>query len=71
MLHFVGRRLLAVVPLLLIVTAIAFSLLLLLPGDAAVAMLGLENATAERLAVGDGLREALDPRHARQGAAYP
>ena len=50
MLRFVGRRLLAVVPLLLIVTAIAFSLLLLLPGDAAVAMLGLENATEERLA---------------------
>jgi peptide/nickel transport system permease protein len=53
---FVGRRLLAVVPLLLIVTALVFSLILLLPGDAAVALVGLENATEEKLAA---IRERL------------
>jgi peptide/nickel transport system permease protein len=47
---FLGRRLVAVVPLLLIVTALVFSLVLLLPGDAAVALVGLENATEERIA---------------------
>jgi peptide/nickel transport system permease protein len=53
---FVGRRLLAVVPLLLIVTVLVFSLILLLPGDAAVALVGLENATEEKLAM---VRERL------------
>jgi peptide/nickel transport system permease protein len=53
---FVGRRLLAVVPLLLIVTALVFSLILLLPGDAAIALVGLENASEERLAA---IRERL------------
>jgi peptide/nickel transport system permease protein len=53
---FIGRRLLAVVPLLLIVTALVFSLILLLPGDAAVALVGMENATEEKLAA---VREQL------------
>lgn len=56
MARFVGRRLLAVVPLLLIVTALVFSLILLLPGDAAVALVGLENVTEEKLAA---IRERL------------
>ena len=56
MARFVGRRLLAIVPLLLIVTVLVFSLILLLPGDAAVALVGLENASEERLA---GIRERL------------
>jgi peptide/nickel transport system permease protein len=47
---FLGRRLLAVIPLLLIVTVIVFSLILLLPGDAAVALVGMENASDETLA---------------------
>jgi peptide/nickel transport system permease protein len=53
---FIGRRVLAVVPLLLIVTALVFSLTLLLPGDAAVALVGMENATEEKLAA---IREQL------------
>jgi peptide/nickel transport system permease protein len=47
---FLGRRLLAVIPLLLIVTAIVFSLILLLPGDAAVALVGMDNASEETIA---------------------
>ena len=47
---FLGRRLLAVVPLLLIVTAIVFSLILLLPGDAAIALVGMDNASEETIA---------------------
>lgn len=53
---FVGRRLLAAVPLVLIVTALVFSLILLLPGDAAIALVGLEHATEEKLAA---IRERL------------
>lgn len=47
---FLGRRLLAVVPLLLIVTALVFGLILLLPGDAAVALVGMDNASEETIA---------------------
>ncbi len=47
---FLGRRLAAVVPLLVIVTALVFSLVLLLPGDAAVALVGMENPTEEQIA---------------------
>jgi peptide/nickel transport system permease protein len=47
---FFGRRLAAIVPLLLIVTALVFSLILLLPGDAAVALVGMENPTEEQIA---------------------
>src|SRR5713226_3419954 len=41
--HFILRRLLSMLPVLLIVSLIAFGLLYVLPGDPAVAMLG-ENA---------------------------
>ena len=47
---FLRRRLLAVVPLVLLTTSLVFSLVLLLPGDPAVALVGLENVTEERLA---------------------
>ncbi len=50
MARFLGRSLLTVVPLLLVVTALVFSLVLLLPGDAAVALVGLENVTEDKLA---------------------
>ena len=48
--RFLRRRLLAVVPLVLLVTSMVFSLILLLPGDPAVALVGLENVTEEKLA---------------------
>lgn len=53
---FAGRRLLAVVPLLVIVTLLVFSLILLLPGDPAIALVGLDNVTDEKLAA---VRERL------------
>jgi peptide/nickel transport system permease protein len=53
---FLGRRLIAVVPLVLIVTVLVFSLILLLPGDAAVALVGLDNASEQNLAA---IRERL------------
>ncbi|OUM90383.1 MAG: peptide ABC transporter [Bacillus thermozeamaize] len=43
------RRLLYVIPMLLVVTLVVFSLILLIPGDPVVALLG-ENATAEKVA---------------------
>jgi peptide/nickel transport system permease protein len=48
--RFLRRRLLAVVPLVLLVTSMVFSLILLLPGDPAVALVGLENVSEEKLA---------------------
>jgi peptide/nickel transport system permease protein len=48
--RFLRRRLLAVVPLLLLVTSMVFSLILLLPGDPAVALIGMEDASEEKLA---------------------
>lgn len=47
--RFLRRRLLAVIPLVLLVTALVYSLVLLLPGDPAIALVGLENASEERL----------------------
>jgi peptide/nickel transport system permease protein len=47
---FVRRRLVAVIPLVLLTTSLVFSLILLLPGDPAVALVGLENVTEEKLA---------------------
>ena len=47
---FLRRRLFAVLPLVLLTTSLVFSLILLLPGDPAVALVGLENVTEERLA---------------------
>jgi peptide/nickel transport system permease protein len=54
--RFLRRRLLAVVPLLLLVTSMVFSLVLLLPGDPAVALVGMEDASEEKLAA---IRERL------------
>lgn len=48
--RFLRRRLVAVVPLLLLVTSMVFSLILLLPGDPAVALVGMEDASEEKLA---------------------
>jgi peptide/nickel transport system permease protein len=48
--RFLRRRLVSVVPLALLCTSLVFSLILLLPGDPAVALVGLENVTEERLA---------------------
>ena len=48
--RFLRRRMLAVVPLLLLVTSMVFSLILLLPGDPAVALVGMEDASEEKLA---------------------
>jgi peptide/nickel transport system permease protein len=45
MARFVVRRLLAMVPVVIIVSMIAFSLILLLPGDPALMMLGDQNAS--------------------------
>ncbi|WP_439624749.1 ABC transporter permease [Shinella sp.] len=55
MTRFILRRILFLIPMLLIISFIIFSLLLLLPGDPAVAILG-EYASAERVAE---LRERL------------
>lgn len=66
MLAYIGRRLLAVVPLLFIVAVIAFGLVYLTPGDAAVAVAG-ESATPERIAE---VRDQLgldDPFHEQFG----
>src|SRR5215475_6450344 len=49
MLQLIGRRLLAMVPLLLAVSVVVFSFIHLLPGDPAVLFLG-EEATPENLA---------------------
>src|SRR5438309_9384578 len=43
--RFILRRLLLMVPVVLVTTLIAFSLILLLPGDPAMMMLGEQNAT--------------------------
>mgnify|MGYP001254009654 CR=1 FL=1 len=49
MLNFILRRILYVIPLIIITTFIVFSFILLIPGDPAVALLG-ENATEEKIA---------------------
>ncbi|MGK7377927.1 ABC transporter permease [Planococcus sp. 1R117A] len=48
-LKFLARRLLYVIPMLLITTLIVFSFILLIPGDPALALLG-DNATPEKVA---------------------
>ena len=64
--RFLRRRLLAVVPLLLLVTSMVFSLILLLPGDPAVALVGMEDASEEKLAA---IRERLGPQPARSSCS--
>jgi peptide/nickel transport system permease protein len=44
--RFIARRLVAMVPLLILISVLAFSLILLLPGDPALAILGDEVANA-------------------------
>jgi peptide/nickel transport system permease protein len=46
----IGRRLLSLIPLLLIVSFVVFSLVHLIPGDAATVLAGGDNATPERIA---------------------
>lgn len=48
-LKFLFRRLLYVIPMLIVTTLVVFSLILLIPGDPALALLG-DNATEEKLA---------------------
>src|SRR5215211_3680196 len=48
MLRFIGRRLLAVIPVVLVVTFLVFALIELAPGDAADSLAG-ENPTPERV----------------------
>lgn len=50
MLQLIGRRLLLLVPTLLLVTFGVFSLITLVPGDPAVTLAGGQNATPERIA---------------------
>jgi peptide/nickel transport system permease protein len=50
MARLIGRRLLATVPILLIVSFLVFGLIALVPGDAAVTLAGGQNATRERIA---------------------
>jgi peptide/nickel transport system permease protein len=47
--RFLRRRLVAVVPLIILATSMVFSLILLLPGDPAVALVGMEDASEEKL----------------------
>src|SRR5688500_20124314 len=44
--RFIARRLVATIPLLFLISVLAFSLILLLPGDPALAILGDEVANA-------------------------
>jgi peptide/nickel transport system permease protein len=66
--RFLRRRLLSVIPLALLCTSLVFSLILLLPGDPAVALVGLDNVTEERLATirqRMGLDRPLHEQYAR------
>ena len=55
MLNYIGKRLLALIPVLLVVSLVIFLLIHLVPGDPAAQMLG-ENATQEQI---DSLRSAM------------
>jgi peptide/nickel transport system permease protein len=57
--HFIARRLVAIVPLLMLVSIMAFSLILLLPGDPALAILGEEVANANDKQAYYALRQEL------------
>lgn len=56
MLTFIARRLLALIPLLLVVSFLVYSLVLVLPGDPAVAIAGGDKATPEEI---EQVREQL------------
>jgi peptide/nickel transport system permease protein len=57
--RFIARRFVAMVPLLILVSIMAFSLVLLLPGDPALAILGEEQANANNKAAYFALRQEL------------
>jgi peptide/nickel transport system permease protein len=57
--RFIARRLVATVPLMFLISVIAFSLILLLPGDPALAILGDEVANANDKQAYYALREEL------------
>jgi peptide/nickel transport system permease protein len=57
--QFVARRLISMAPLLVLISMIAFSLILLLPGDPALAILGEERANANNKAAYYALRQEL------------
>lgn len=59
MAHFIARRIVAMVPLLVLISMLAFSLLLLLPGDPALAILGEEIANANEGEAYFALREEM------------
>ena len=67
MLRFVLQRLLALIPLLLIVSALVFSLVLLIPGDPAYQLAGEDATPAEVEAIREamGLNDPLPVRYAR------
>lgn len=57
--HYIARRLIAMVPLLILVSIMAFSLILLLPGDPAIAILGEERANADNRSAYFALRREM------------
>jgi peptide/nickel transport system permease protein len=57
--RFIARRLVATIPLLLLISILAFSLILLLPGDPALAILGEELANANQGQAYHALRKEL------------
>ncbi|MFN8636985.1 MAG: ABC transporter permease [Chloroflexota bacterium] len=59
MARFIARRFISMVPLLILVSMMAFSLILLLPGDPALAILGEERANADNKAAYYALRAEL------------
>lgn len=59
MAHFIARRIVAMVPLLVLISMLAFSLLLLLPGDPALAILGEEIANVNEGEAYFALREEM------------
>ncbi|MGE3911118.1 MAG: ABC transporter permease [Chloroflexota bacterium] len=57
--RFIARRLISMIPLLFLISIIAFSLILLLPGDPALAILGEEVANANNGSAYYALREEM------------
>ena len=65
MLGMIARRLLSLIPVLLVVTFVVFLLTELVPGDAAQSLAGGANATPEKIAE---VREDARPRPSRPRA---
>ncbi|MFN8522299.1 MAG: ABC transporter permease [Chloroflexota bacterium] len=57
--RFIARRLISAIPLMFLISLLAFSLLLILPGDAALSMLGEERANANNREAYFALRREL------------